>query len=81
VWIEQHERWFLVTLRAEDADAIDLAHLPLADVGTTGARWFTLDELAGSEGPAVRFAPRALASHLARLLAEGPPPAPIDVGR
>jgi 8-oxo-dGTP pyrophosphatase MutT (NUDIX family) len=78
VWIEQRERWFLVELDGATADGIDLAHLPLADVGTAGARWFDLDELDGS---GIRLAPRALVTHLTHLLEEGPPAAPIDVGR
>jgi 8-oxo-dGTP pyrophosphatase MutT (NUDIX family) len=40
-------------------------------------RWWTLPDLARSSE---RFAPRHLAALLARLLAEGPPAAPIDVG-
>ena len=82
-WIEQHERWFLVELAADVAGTIDLARLPLADVGTAGARWFALDELAALDsGPGrVRVAPATLAVHLERLLAEGPPTSPIDVGR
>lgn len=81
VWIEQHERWFLVTLDPAIAAAIDLARLPLDDVGTAGARWFTLAELDGIDGPRASSAPRALATHLAQLLAAGPPEAPVDVGR
>ena len=40
-------------------------------------RWWSADEIAAS---ADEFAPRRLAEHLRRLLDEGPPPAPVDVG-
>ena len=43
-----------------------------------GFAWWTAPEIAGS---AERFAPRRLATCLQRLLAEGPPSEPIDVGR
>lgn len=77
VWIEQRERWYLVRLDAALAGAIDLDDLPLADVGTAGARWFTVEELA--EG-SLRLAPRRLAVHLGRLVRSGPPGEPLDVG-
>ena len=41
-------------------------------------RWWTLAEVEAAAG--VRFAPRRLASALAELLRDGPPPEPIDVG-
>jgi 8-oxo-dGTP pyrophosphatase MutT (NUDIX family) len=40
-------------------------------------RWWSAGEIAASSE---RFAPRRLAQLLERLLAEGPPPEPIDVG-
>ncbi|MGH9133305.1 MAG: NUDIX domain-containing protein [Ilumatobacteraceae bacterium] len=40
-------------------------------------RWWSLDEVLASDA---RFAPRLLGEHLDRLLAAGPPDAPIDTG-
>jgi 8-oxo-dGTP diphosphatase len=40
-------------------------------------RWWTLDEILRSDAD---FAPRLLGAHLARLLREGPPDAPVDTG-
>jgi ADP-ribose pyrophosphatase YjhB (NUDIX family) len=40
-------------------------------------RWWTLAEIAASDA---HFVPAALAQHLAALLRDGAPPAPIDVG-
>lgn len=72
IWIEQHERWFLVRTATLDADA-----MPLDDLATTGARWWSLEELRTTDAV---VAPRALAVHLAALLADGPPEGPVDVG-
>ena len=41
-------------------------------------RWWSIAEIEAR--PDLRFVPRRLAVHLSRLLAEGPPLAPIDVG-
>lgn len=43
-------------------------------------RWWTLPELVAAEAAHVRFAPRRLPALLTALLADGPPPAPIDAG-
>jgi len=72
VWIEQTERWFLARV-----DDVDPAGVPLDDVGTEGVRWWDRDELAATEE---RIAPAAFAPHLVRLIDDGPPDAPIDVG-
>jgi len=40
-------------------------------------RWWSVDDIAASGDV---FAPRRLAEHLRRLLRDGPPPAPVDVG-
>lgn len=72
IWLEQRERWFLV--RTETAD---VTGMPLDDLATTGAHWWSLDELR-TTGETV--APRALAEQLAVLLLHGPPEQPVDVG-
>lgn len=77
VWIAQHERWSLVRLPPEVR--VDAAALPIADPGTAGGRWWTLDELREVEAPDA-LAPAALADALAALLRDGPPGAPVDVG-
>jgi 8-oxo-dGTP pyrophosphatase MutT (NUDIX family) len=73
VWIDQEERWFLVRTAA-----LDPTGAPLVDPGTDLARWWDRTELARTDA---RVAPSALADHLDVLLREGPPEAPIDVGR
>jgi 8-oxo-dGTP pyrophosphatase MutT (NUDIX family) len=77
VWIAQHERWFLVRLGAGAAPSAET--LPIADPGTAGGRWWTLDELRDVAAPDV-LAPSALADHLAALLRDGPAATPVDVG-
>ena len=73
VWIDQAERWFLAR-----TDRWDPAEAPLDDHGIDEARWFTNDQLRADE---LEVAPSALADHLDVLLRDGPPDAPIDVGR
>jgi 8-oxo-dGTP pyrophosphatase MutT (NUDIX family) len=72
VWIDQDERWFLA--RGE----LDPDRAPLDDVGNDEARWWTRDALAATDEV---LAPRAFVPHLDRLLADGPPTDPVDVGR
>jgi len=72
IWLQQTERWFLVRTTTLDADAI-----PLADLATAGARWWTLDELASTDEV---LAPRSLPMALAALISDGPPTTPVDVG-
>jgi len=72
VWLHQVERWFTARVPGLDVD-----RLPLADLTTAGARWWTLDELVRTDEV---LAPRALAGHLATLLRDGLPTEPVDVG-
>jgi 8-oxo-dGTP pyrophosphatase MutT (NUDIX family) len=72
VWIDQDERWLLA--RGE----LDPHRAPLDDVGNDEARWWTRDQLTATDEV---LAPRAFADHLDRLLADGPPDPPVDVGR
>jgi 8-oxo-dGTP pyrophosphatase MutT (NUDIX family) len=72
----QRDRFFLVRVPHFD---------PVPEIGwermraefVHDARWWTLDEV---ERSTVLFAPAALGVHLRRLLQEGPPERPIDVG-
>jgi 8-oxo-dGTP pyrophosphatase MutT (NUDIX family) len=73
VWLDQSERWFLSRTVGYDA-----ATAPLVDAGNLGARWWSLDDLRTTDET---VAPAALAEHLARLLTDGPPRTPVDVGR
>jgi 8-oxo-dGTP diphosphatase len=43
-------------------------------------RWWTLQEVEAAGTAGVRFAPLRFPARLAALLAEGPPPSPVDVG-
>lgn len=43
-------------------------------------RWWSVDELRAAESARVRFAPRRLPALFRALLADGPPPEPIDTG-
>jgi 8-oxo-dGTP diphosphatase len=73
-WLDQDERWYLV--RLDGRLAVDDA--PLDDPGAVEVRWWRLEEL---QRTSAELAPTALADHLARLLVDGPPAAPVDVGR
>ena len=73
---DQRERVVLVRVPA----FVPRPHLSseqLASEGVHELRWWTLDELAGSDA---NFAPTRIVQFLRQLLEEGPPPAPIDVG-
>jgi 8-oxo-dGTP pyrophosphatase MutT (NUDIX family) len=70
-WIHQRERWFLAHGELDPTDA------PLDDAALEEARWWSVGELASSQ---VTTAPGRLAAELGRLLAEGAPSSPIDVG-
>jgi ADP-ribose pyrophosphatase YjhB (NUDIX family) len=75
VELDQRERWFVA----------QVAHFQVARGGMTAteqedlteARWWSAAEL---EATTDELVPRALASHLRALLADGPPAEPIDVG-
>ena len=73
VWIDQNERWYLA-----HADGLDATTVPLDDLGAIGARWWTTAELRTTDE---LLAPERLPDHLDRLLVDGPPQEPVDVGR
>ncbi len=73
VHLTQTERWFLVRV-----DRYDEVTAPLDDPGLVAARWWTRPELRATDEV---VAPLALAAHLDRLLTDGPPTEPVDVGR
>lgn len=71
----QHETFFLVRVPSHDVDASGWTDLERESVH--GWHWWPLDEL---EASGERVYPRALVVHLRRLLVEGPPTEPVDVG-
>jgi 8-oxo-dGTP pyrophosphatase MutT (NUDIX family) len=71
VWLTQHEQWFLARTPAFDANAI-----PLHDLATDGARWWSLTEL---QTTTERLAPTDLAQYVATLLQTGPPRVPLHI--
>jgi TDG/mug DNA glycosylase family protein len=72
----QTEAVYLVRTDAFDP-APDWSQEQLASEGIAEQRWFTRDEL---DDPQLIFAPRCLAQLVRDLVANGPPPAPVDVG-
>jgi TDG/mug DNA glycosylase family protein len=71
--ITQQERYRLVRVDAHEP----VPELDLLAEGVHEVRWWTPDELQASTE---RFSPRRLPELVSRLLREGPPPAPMDVG-
>jgi len=87
VWVREHvfpwkgrsyrqrERFFLARVGAFEPHG---DHLTADEVEMHQEhRWWTADEIAASSE---LFAPRRLGRLLSQLLAQGPPPAPVDVG-
>jgi 8-oxo-dGTP pyrophosphatase MutT (NUDIX family) len=73
IWLHQTERWFLARVPGLDADVV-----PLDDLATGGARWWSIPEMVRTSES---LAPAMLPMHLERLLRDGPPDEPVDVGR
>jgi 8-oxo-dGTP pyrophosphatase MutT (NUDIX family) len=72
---DQHERWFMARVASFEPTADGMTHDERVDLA--GFRWWTLDDL---ETTADLLAPRDLAPRLRDLLANGPPPEPIEIG-
>ena len=70
----QRELCYLVRVEPFDPEP----RLDLAVEGVDRVRWWTPDEIAGSEEV---FAPRRLASLLADILSNGPPGRPLTLGK
>ena len=77
-WDGQTERFYLVRVRPFEIRPA-LGRETLAEEGVNDLRWWSLDEIADAQGD-VLFAPRLLHEHLRRLLRDGPPNSPVDVG-
>jgi 8-oxo-dGTP pyrophosphatase MutT (NUDIX family) len=71
----QRERYFLARVDPFEVAVHGMEDYERAMLGEH--RWWSSEEIAASNE---RFAPRRLAELLKQLLAEGPPPEPIDVG-
>jgi len=75
-WDGQAERYYLVRTKPfEPRPRLSLEQL--RDEGLTAIRWWTLGELDIAKE---RFAPRRLPTLLRRLIEDGPPAEPLDVG-
>ena len=72
----QHERYFLVPTERFEPPADMLDETERKWFG--GFRWWPVDQLHSS---CERFAPRRLARFLERVVEQGPPREPVDVGR
>jgi 8-oxo-dGTP pyrophosphatase MutT (NUDIX family) len=75
VTYDQRERWFLARVPHFEPSRAGLTGTEPSDL--TAGRWWTVGELAAT---ADELVPRDLAARLGALLADGPPPEPIDVG-
>jgi len=72
---DQRERWFVARVAHFEPDGQAMSTAEKADLKAW--RWWTGEELASAADDLV---PRDLAARLRRLLADGPPSAPIDIG-
>lgn len=75
-WDGQTERLYLVRTAAFEP-APRLTWEELRSEGMTAIRWWTASELEAAE---TVFSPRRLPALVRSLLADGPPPEPVDVG-
>jgi 8-oxo-dGTP pyrophosphatase MutT (NUDIX family) len=75
VTYDQHERWLMARVPHFEPDGSAMGPDEQADL--TAWRWWSLAELEVARDELV---PRDLASRLRRLLAEGAPPHPLDIG-
>lgn len=74
--VERHvELFYLVRAPGHAVDTSGLAPAEAREI--RAHRWWSVSEILSSQE---RFAPADLGSRLARLLAEGPPAEPADVG-
>lgn len=80
MWDGQHDRFFLVrTPRFEPRPA--LSPEQLAAENLVHMQWWTTGQLATFAPTGTEFfAPRRLPALVAELIADGPPPVPVDVG-
>lgn len=72
---DQRERWFLARVSHFEPDGAGRTAAEREDL--TAAAWWTVAELAATPDELV---PRDLARLVRGLLADGPPPAPVEVG-
>jgi 8-oxo-dGTP pyrophosphatase MutT (NUDIX family) len=72
---DQRERWFMARVVHFEPDGAARTEAETEDL--TACRWWTVVDLQATTDDLV---PRDLAALLVTLLADGPPPIPIDVG-
>lgn len=94
IWVREHvipmrtghdgQRDHVHLVRAAHFEPVpEIGWAALRDELVHEMRWWTIDEIMAAGGSAsspVRFAPSRLGALLRALVAEGPPPAPIDTG-
>jgi 8-oxo-dGTP pyrophosphatase MutT (NUDIX family) len=72
---DQRERWYLARVAHFEPDTSAMTDGEKTDL--TACRWWSVTDM---EATTDRLTPRDLAARLRILLADGPPPAPIEVG-
>lgn len=72
----QHERFYIVRVEQHDVDLA--AHTEEEQLALTTHQWWSVEEITRATDQA--FAPSQIGSWLKRVLEEGPPSQPIDVG-
>ncbi len=76
-WDGQIERFYLIRVPPFEIRPV-LSREALLQEGVTDIRWWPLAEVGAAHD--VLFAPRLLHEYLGRLLRDGPPSTPLDVG-
>ena len=72
---DQHERWFLARVEHFEPSGDGMSETEKSEI--TACRWWSLPEL---DSTGDELAPRDLTARLRGLLAEGPPPTPVQIG-
>jgi 8-oxo-dGTP pyrophosphatase MutT (NUDIX family) len=80
LWDGQRDRYYLVDAQERFDPAPALSWEQLRAERLHELRWWHLDDIERATLDGVWFSPRALASHLRALVADGPPATPIDTG-
>ena len=72
---DQRERWFIARVEHFEPSMRGMTAAEKAEI--SACRWWELGEM---DVTADELVPQDLAARIRRLLAEGPPPTPIDIG-
>ena len=79
-WDGQHDRVYLVPVAGRFEPTPALGWDRLREERLHEFRWWTPSEIDEASSTGTRFAPTSLGRHLRRLVADGPPAAPLDTG-